>query len=412
MRGLTPGRSSDRAARVRRQTLLFSSAGHFFSHLFLAAYAMVAVELARQGSFGLGYEELLPLMGLGLFLYGAGAIPAGLLGDRWSAPGMLVVFLVGTGLAAGATALAGDRLTLWLGLSAIGLFGSIYHPVGIAWLVRDPANRGAMLGVNGMVGNLAIGLSPVIAGGLIDLFSWRAVFLLPGAVSLATGLLMLRAWRRGDFDGGLGEAAGAPPEFGRGELRRAMLLLVVAVICTGLVFNAISAVLPKFIADAAPRLAAGGMTQLGLVVAPIYLIGAVIQLGSGWLSDRLPVKPIYVGCWLLQILALLALARAGGPVAIAMALLAVTFSVASLPPENVMFARFSPPEWRSTIYGLKFVLAFGLGWPAVEAAGRLYGASGSFAPLFLGLAGISLCALVAACALPRLPLGIRLAGPA
>ena len=53
---------------------------------------------------------------------------------------------------------------LWLGLSALGLFGSIYHPVGIAWLTRDPQGRGWMLGVNGMIGNLSIGLSPVIAG--------------------------------------------------------------------------------------------------------------------------------------------------------------------------------------------------------------------------------------------------------
>ena len=81
----------------RRLTLFFSCAGHFFSHLFFAAYTMVVVDLAARGAFGLSYENLLPLMGLGLFLYGAGAIPAGLLGDRWSAPGMLVVFLVGTG---------------------------------------------------------------------------------------------------------------------------------------------------------------------------------------------------------------------------------------------------------------------------------------------------------------------------
>ena len=33
-------------------------------------------------------------------------------------------------------------LGLAIGLTAIGLFGSIYHPVGVAWLVRNAENRG------------------------------------------------------------------------------------------------------------------------------------------------------------------------------------------------------------------------------------------------------------------------------
>ena len=396
----------------RRLTLFFSCAGHFFSHLFFAAYAMVVVDLAARGAFGLSYENLLPLMGLGLFLYGAGAIPAGLLGDRWSAPGMLVVFLVGTGAAAWVTGYAANETMLWLGLSALGLFGSIYHPVGIAWLTRDPQGRGWMLGINGMVGNLSIGLSPVIAGILIDAFSWRAVFILPGVLCLLTGLVMAWAWRRGHFSGGRHLSEFAQNEAAPSEMRRAMILLAIVVVCTGIVFNAISAVLPKFVADSAPSLTGGGMTQLGLAVAPIYLVGAVVQLLSGWLSDRLPVKLIYVACWILQLCALAALVQVVGPAAIPLALLAVSFSVATVPPENVMYARFSPPAWRGTFYGLKFILAFSLGWPAVEIAGWVYGAQQSFDILFMVLAGVSAVAVLVALGLPRSPQGIGMARPA
>ncbi len=399
----------------RRLTLFFSGAGHFFSHLFFSAYAMTVVDLAARGAFGLSYEELLPLMGLGLFLYGAGAVPAGLLGDRWSAPGMLVVFLIGTGAAAWATGYATNGTMLWLGLSALGLFGSIYHPVGIAWLTRDQEGRGWMLGVNGMVGNLSIGFSPLIAGVLIDLFSWRTVFILPGILCLITGLLMAWAWRQGRFTDSRHLSEFAQNETTASEMRRAMVVLAIVVVCTGLVFNAISAVLPKFVADSAPGLTGGGMTQLGLAVAPIYLVGAGAQLLSGWLSDRLPVKPIYIGCWLLQACALGALVHAIGPAAIPLALIAVSCSVASVPPENLMYARFSPPAWRGTFYGLKFILAFGLGWPAVEIAGWLYGTQGSFELLFTVLAAVAAVAAIAALALPSSPRGLgraRLARPA
>ncbi len=391
--------------KERRLTMAFSAVGHFFSHLFFAAYALVVVDLAAKGAFGLGYEDLLPLMGLGLFLYGAGAVPSGILGDRWSAPGMLVIFLVGTGLAACATGYAQSRTALWIGLSAIGLFGSIYHPVGIAWLTRDARGRGWMLGVNGMVGNLAIGFSPLIAGVLIDQFSWRAVFVLPGILCLLTGLGLAWAWQRGCFRGGAQILATARNETERSDMRRALSVLAIVILCAGLVDNALFAILPQFVADSAPALAAGGMTQLGLVVAPLYLLGAASQLVSGWLSDRLPVKPIYVACWIIQIGAFGTLVVVVGPFAIPVALIGLSCALAALTPENLMLARFSPPAWRSTMYGLKFVLAFGVGWPAVELAGGFYGSRGSFDMLFLVIAACAAVAATAALALPGLPRG-------
>ena len=159
-----------------RLAQFFAGSGHVFSHVFLTTYAVVVVDLAARGAFGGDYASLLRLMGIGLFLYGAGAIPAGLLGDRWSGPGMMVVFFIGTGIAAGVAGLATSRIGLWVALSAVGLFSSIYHPVGIAWLAKSPKRRGWVLGITGMLGNVTIGLTPLLAGLLIDTFSWLAAF--------------------------------------------------------------------------------------------------------------------------------------------------------------------------------------------------------------------------------------------
>ena len=49
-----------------------------------------------------------------------------------------------------ATGFARTPLELALGMAGTGLFASIYHPVGIAWLVRNAKNRGKALGINGV----------------------------------------------------------------------------------------------------------------------------------------------------------------------------------------------------------------------------------------------------------------------
>ena len=384
----------------------FAGAGHVFSHVFFSAYAVVVVDMAARGEFGGNYATLLPLMGFGLFLYGLCAIPAGLLGDRWSGPGMMVVFFLGSGAASLFAGVSGSRTELWIALSLIGMFGSIYHPVGIAWLVRNPARRGRAMGMNGMVGNATVGLTPPLAGILIDTFSWRAAFLVPGALSLALGVMLIFCIATGRTRATPGKTGFTEIKSSPGEIRHAILLLAVVAICTGVFFNATFTIMPKFVADSIPGLAEGGMTRIGFAVAPIYLVGALAQICGGYLSDRYSVKWIYVSCWGMVLLTLLPLSMLVGPVAVPFALLAISFNVMSLPPENVMYARFSPPAWRGTFYGIKFVLAFGVGWPAVEAAGWLYGRAGNFTELFLALTAVAALALAAALALPKTPMHV------
>jgi len=89
-------------------SLGFAAAGHAYAHLFMLLYPTVV--LALGPAFDRPYGELLALATPAYVLFGAGALPAGWLGDRWSAFGMLVVFFVGTGAAAVLTGFATDPL--------------------------------------------------------------------------------------------------------------------------------------------------------------------------------------------------------------------------------------------------------------------------------------------------------------
>ena len=122
------------------RTIAFSNIGHSYTHLFLLLYPTVVLTLEME--FDRSYGELLSLATAGFVLLGAGAVPAGWLADRWSGRGMLSVFFFGVGGAAVLTGMAGNLIMIAAGLALIGLFASIYHPVGIALIIANSNNPG------------------------------------------------------------------------------------------------------------------------------------------------------------------------------------------------------------------------------------------------------------------------------
>ena len=84
----------------------------------------------------MSYAELIPYATPGFVAFGLFSLPAGWLADKWSREGMMLVFFFGIGISAVATALAQSPLQMAFGLFAIGVFGAIYHPVGIPLVIQ------------------------------------------------------------------------------------------------------------------------------------------------------------------------------------------------------------------------------------------------------------------------------------
>jgi predicted MFS family arabinose efflux permease len=110
---------------------------------------------------------------------------------------------------------------------------------------------------------------------------------------------------------------------------------------------------------------------------------------SGYLADRLPMRSVYLGAFVLQVPLLLLAAEAGEMVLVAVALAAVAGNVGALPAESGLVARFTPARWRGFAFGLKFIVAFGLAGLGVKLEAALYDATGGFAWLFVVLAVIA-----------------------
>ena len=281
-----------------RLSLLFSCLGHSYMHLFAAFYFVIVVTL--EEAWVLPYADLLELWTLGALLIGLAALPAGWLADRWSAPGMMTVMFLGMGAASIFCGFSDGTTALWVGLTAIGLFAAIYHPVGIAWVVRSAKERGKALGINGIFGSFGIASSALVAGALIDGFGWRAAFVVPGVVSLLTGFALLYCLASGRVrDEAVDQAPEQPSS--RSDRIRAFLLLMLSMFCIGLVFQATQSSLPKLFDLRLGQYLGEGALGVGALVAALYTVGGAMQYFGGRIADRVNVKRLYLTGLLLQV---------------------------------------------------------------------------------------------------------------
>ena len=379
-----------------RVTLAFSCLGHAYMHLFTAFYFVIV--LALEADWGLPYHQLIELWTLGALLVGVGAIPAGWLSDRWSAPGMMIVMFVGLGLSGMICAFLDTPGALLLGLSAIGLFSAIYHPVGIAWLVKSADRPGRALGINGIFGSLGIAAAGLVAGGLIDLYGWRAAFFVPGVISLVTGLALFVCLRLGLV--AEGSARRAPPPASRGDMVRVFSILLVTMLAMGIIFQANQVAMPKLFDLRLRDLVGEGIFGVGALVALVYLAGGLVQVAGGYLADRYALKPIYLLSWLLQVPVLIGIGLLTGLPLVVLATMTVLLSAGALPAENLLLNRYSPEKHRGLAFGIKYVVAFGSAPLALQLVARMNAMTGEFVWLFVSLAALAAVATAAAVLLP------------
>ena len=212
-----------------RYALVFSCLGHAYSHLFAPIFYVVVLTLEHE--FALTHGAAVALIVAGNVLYGVAAPFAGWLGDRWSTSAMVALFFLGTGTGMIATGLARGPFEIGLGLAATGLFASIYHPVGIAWLVRNARSWGKALGINGVFGGVGPAVAAVSAGALIEISGWRAAFIVPGTVVLATGAAFCLMWRLGRIVESA-EDRRPTPHASRSDMVRAFFVLSITMLCS------------------------------------------------------------------------------------------------------------------------------------------------------------------------------------
>lgn len=380
-----------------RRAILLLNVAHAVDHMALLIFAAAVARIASDFGFA-RWEDLMPF-GVGAFvMFGLGSLPAGRLGDLWGRRAMMVVFFFGIGVSLLLAALAQGPWQLAAALTLVGSFAAIYHPVGIPMLLQGAARPGAVIGVNGLAGNLGIAVSAVLTGALVQWAGWRAAFAVPGLACLALGVLFVRVVPR-ETEPPVRRKGGATVALSRADVARALVVMTVASATGGILFNLTTNGNPQLLSE---RLA-GVMDDpatLGLLLAGVYAVASLAQVVVGRLIDRFALRPLYLGVALLQVPVLLAASQAQGWWLYAALLGTMILVFGAIPFTDAMIARYVDDRMRSRVAGLRLAVSLGISSLAVWLLGPLVKRMG-FDSVLLLLAGVALCTAFTVLWLPR-----------
>ncbi len=382
-----------------RAAALLLNVAHALDHLVLLIFAAAVAAIAADFHVA-RWEDLMPY-GTGAFLlFGLGALPAGRLGDLWGRRPMMLVFFFGVGGSALLVAMSQSAWQLGAGLTLLGVFAAIYHPVGIPMLVQHARNPGATIGFNGLVGNLGVAAAAVLTGLLVEIAGWRAGFVVPGLAALGCGLLFARLAPR-ELESPSRRSTRAAVILPAATLARVFLVMTTAAISANLLFNFTTNGNGQLLSERMRGIVAEPAT-LGLLLAGVYVVASFAQLVVGRLIDRIAFKRLYLAIVLAQapLLALAARAQGWWLYVLLIGVMIVIFG--AIPFTDAMIVRYVDDRMRSRVAGMRLTVSFGASALAVWALGPVVKAGG-FEVLLSLMAAIALVTLLAIACLPGEP---------
>jgi MFS family permease len=383
--------------RSHKHLSLFLNIAHTLDHMLMLVFTTVVIALAPE--FGKSYGELLTLSLGGFIAFGVCSLPAGWLADRWSRRNMMAVFFFGIGASAILTGLAQSTAQIAIGLTFVGVFAAIYHPVGIAMLVSYTDKVGKTLGINGVYGNVGVAFAAIAAGALSDAFGWRAAFIVPGFITLIIGTLFV-ILVPSTLPAPI-KSATKHVSMSNADMRRIFIVLMLATICGGIIFNATTISMPKLF-DERLRALTQTTTGIGTLVAGVYLFAAMAQLLVGRMLDKYPLRNVFLGIVALQAPLLFIAANLQNYAMLAVALAMMFFIFGQIPINDAMVARYVADEWRSRAYALRYLVSFSASATAVPLVAYLHRSGGGFEQILLVLAAFALVNFVGALSFPAL----------
>ena len=365
----TSAQALPRHAGFPRAVSLLLNVAHGIDHMFLLIFATAVATIAVEFGYS-NWTDLMPYSVGAFAMFGLAALPAGRLGDLWGRRIMMIVFFAGIGVAALLVAVTQNAWQLAAALTLLGAFAAIYHPVGIPMLVQHAPNPGAVIGINGLAGNLGIAVAALVTGFLVKWIGWRAAFALPGLLAIACGIAFAmlcpkEAEAPSKRKGGKAKVVLTPA-----MLARAFAVMTVAAVASSLIFN--------FTTNGNAQLLSEGFrgvvedpALLGAMLALVYAIASLAQIVVGRLIDSMPFKPLQLWMSVAQV-PLLILAAYSHDWWLFVALLAVmVFVFGSIPFTDAMIVRYVDDRLRSRVAGMRLTVAFGISSLAVWLLGPL-----------------------------------------
>ncbi|MDI4237875.1 MFS transporter [Bradyrhizobium sp. Arg237L] len=377
------------------RVITYVNAAHFIDHYSMLIFAAAVIVMGP--ALGMAYSELLPYATPGFIAFGAGSLLTGWLGDRWSRRHMMVIFFIGIGLSMISVGFVQTPLQLGAALFAIGVFASIYHPVGTAMIVSYADKLGREMGLNGVWGNLGVASSALATGVIGQYLGWRFAFIIPGVLTVLLGIVFALSVVHEDRKGT--KQAAAQARVAKKDMWRVILALLIVVIAISTTFNAVTVALPKLFAERLADLTRSP-ALLGVIAASVYVFGAMTQYTIGKLLDHHSLKTVALPLsFMLAPFLYLAATLSDLPL-ILVSIGIVMGAFGQVTVNDAMVGKYTSEEWRSRAYAVRYFVGFTAAGASVGLVAWLY-EQGGFVTMLRAFAALCLLAIAAAIILPR-----------
>ncbi|QLK27489.1 MFS transporter [Natrinema zhouii] len=368
----------------------FTMAGHALVHWFETSIPIFLVVWLTQ--FDVGVARLGIVVALGYAPFGLGALPGGILADRYGPRSIVLACLGGMSLSFLVLAAANSIYAIAGGLILWGVAASVYHPAGLALISTGVEDRGTVFAYHGIAGNAGIALGPFVAATLLIFLKWSvvaAILAVPGILAVLYGISASfdpTAAVVDDAEAGPDEALSLSDLVGNTRTLFASVFAAVFVLVTfeGLYYRGTLTYLPEILHGLpvieSLALPAGleGIQPADYIYVGLLVVGMAGQYAGGKLTKR--VAPMQGLAGIFVVLAILALAfipvtaLESGLVPIVALCGALGFFLFAIQPfYQDAVAIYTPPDARGLSYGYTYLAEFGIGSLSIAIGGFVLG---------------------------------------
>ena len=326
--------------------------------------------------------------------YGLMQSPGGLLIDRLGERRLLVGSLLLTATSVLVIGAAPAFLAFLVGCGAFGLATGLYGPArGTALSRTFSPNDSTAIGATLAAGSIGSAVLPLLAGSLIETYSWR---LIVGGLGVPLIVVAALVWRTVPESNRVTSRSRWQVSDLRESFRnRGVVVGIVASTLMMFAFQGVSAFLVTYLV-VSKALAQPTATAM---FALLFVGGALSQVTAGGLADRFGDRPVLVVVSALSVPLLAALPFVDGRVPIALLSLLIGTRLGITSVSNAYLIAILPERVTGTAWGTLRTANFVLAAGGSTLVGTMADA-GVFDAAFLLLAGLSALAAVCYTCLP------------
>ena len=374
----------------------YINVSHFLDHFIMLIFAKAAYDAGKY--FGLTYDEIIIYGTLSFVFFGAFAPLASYLADKFSRALMMVIYHFGIAIASIIAGISSSLFILSLSLAIIGIFASIYHPVGTAMLLAKNERTGVRLGINGVYGNMGVAAAPLVLGAILLFGDWRSCFIIPGIFCLIYGVIFFLA-----LENNPSLKKTETLQLNRGFARNwqwALASISISTLAGGFIFGAMTFIIPRYfeiyLVDISTSVAV-----TGALAAAVYACASFSQIVVGRLIDIYSPKLILLYTSVGQIIFIFFASVLHNWYLFFTCLVAICFVFGQIPINDAILSRYIPDEKRGKILSIKFLLNLCVGAAVLPISSLLMQNGYEFNTIFILMGGMAVFILLAALILPK-----------